>query len=330
MERLQTIDRLDAIRVISEPHRLVILRHLLARPHTISSLGQLLDKHPAWVRHHVKALEDAGVVALVETRTTRNYTEKYYRGTAAAFTISMLLRPDTGAARSLVALVSDDRAIAMLAEAADERSPLAAMVTGSLDGLIGVRQGMADIAGCHLLDADTGEYNVPYVRHIFPDRDVMVVTVSHREQGLIVPAGNPLGLQTMSDVVERGARLARRNRGSGTQLWIDRALATVGAQEGPAAITSSVYNTHGEAAEAVASGAADVALGIASAALQLDLGFVPLFRERYDLVMSDEIYRTEEAARLIDRLHTKRFRDDVGHITGYDSSAMGDEYRVAV
>lgn len=330
MDQLRTIDRLDVVRAVSEPHRHTILRLLLAMPHTISSLGRELDKHPAWIRHHVKVLEDVGLVELVATTTTRNYTEKYYAATGAAFTVSMMVRPDFGDKPSLLALVSHDLAVELLASEADDEGRLTAAVTGSLDGLIGVRQGLADIAGCHLLDAETGQYNVPYARHIFPDRDMVLVTLAHRQQGLIVAPGNPLRLQSVEDVASTMARFVNRNRGSGTRVWIDQALGAAGIADSDVAGYERVVDTHTEAAAEVAAGRADVAVGIGAAAELLGLGFVPLFRERYDLVMSEDVYHTHEAERLLDRLHTKEFKRTVSRIQGYDPAAMGDEYKLAI
>lgn len=328
MQRLEHIDRLEAVRAIADPHRLVLMRLLLARPQTLTSLGAALDRHPAWIRHHVKALEAAGLVRLVEERITRNYTEKYYGATAAAFTVSMLIRPE--APSSLVALVSDDRVVDLLASAEGERDRLIAGVTGSLDGLIGVRQGLADIAGCHLLDADTGQYNIPFARHMFPDRDIMVVTLAHREQGLMVAPGNPLGIHGVADIATQGVRFVNRNRGSGTRVWIDRALSAAGVDPAAVAGYEVSVDTHAAAAARVAAGGADVAIGIAAAAEARGLTFVPLFRERYDLVMPEEIFHAEEVERLLDRVHTATFRRTVSRIRGYDASATGDEYRLAI
>lgn len=330
MDRIERLDRLDVLRAIAEPHRHEVLRRILAAPQTISSLGAAMGKHPAWVRHHVKALEAAGLISLAEERTTRNYTEKIYRANAAAFTVSMLVRPGVADDARVVAMVSDDFAVEALAAAPDERVRIAAAVTGSLDGLMGVRQGLADIAGCHLLDAATGEYNVPYVRHIFPDRDIVVVTVAHREQGLMVGPGNPLRLGSLADVAERGARFVNRNRGSGTRVWIDRALAEAGLT--PERITGfdGVVGTHSAAAGRIARGEADAAVGIAAAAEQHSLDFVPLFRERYDLIMTEEVHGTEEVARLVDRIGGADFRRAVGRLRGYDATATGDERLVGL
>jgi len=203
-------------------------------------------------------------------------------------------------------------------------------VAGSLDCLIGVRQGLADIAGCHLLDAESGQYNLPYARHMFPDRDIAVVTLAHREQGLIVAQGNPLRLRTPEDIAERGARFVNRNRGSGTRLWVDRYLSQARIDGHVITGFEVEVATHSAAAARVASGRADAAIGVRAAADQAGLDFVPLFNERYDLVMSVEVYETDRVTRMLDRLHGQSFRSAVAGISGYDSHATGEEYRVAV
>lgn len=324
------IERLDALRAIADPQRLHLLRLLLNGPMTISMLGGRLGKHPAWVRHHVKVLETAGLVRLAEVRTTRNFTEKFYAATAAAFSVSMSIRADAADRPPLVAMVSHDIAVEMLAADSAARSPLAVLVAGSLDSLIGVRQGLADIAGCHLLDADSGQYNAPYARHIFPDREMVLVTLAHREQGLITAPGNPCRISGVDDLCEGDLRVANRKRGSGTRLWLDRALASRGADVQRIAGYESSLATHTEVAEAVAHGLADVGLGIAAVAERYGLGFVPLFRERYDLVMPADIYEREETHRLLERLNTVAFRNAVSTIPGYGSEGTGDELRLAV
>ncbi len=330
MDRLINVDRPEALKALSDPARVDILRRLMARKETISSLGAALERHPAWIRHHVKVLETAGLVALVEERTTRNYTEKFYRACSPAFTVSMLLRPDHGADRPVVALASHDFAMELLSDDSAPGPGLVTGVAGSLDSLIGVRQGLADIAGCHLLDSQTGEYNVPFARHLFPDRDIVVVTLAHREQGLMVATGNPLGLATPADLAEKEARFVNRNRGSGTRLWLDHHLASSGIDTARISGFDHEVNTHTAAAVEIAAGDADAALGIRAAAERLGLGFVPLFSERYDLVIPEDVYTTEDMERILDRLHGRTFRHAVDNIIGYDAHATGDEYRVAV
>lgn len=330
MHSLKKIDRIDAIRALSDPRRIEILQRLMVHPETISSLGAALDKHPAWVRYHVRALEEAGLVSIVEERVTRNYTEKFYSASAPAYIVGLLIRPELAGARPLVALASSDFAVEMLADEVAKTSGLITGVAGSLDSLIALRQGLADIAGCHLLDVDTGQYNVPYARHLFPDRDIMIVTLAHREQGLIVPSGNPLGLSDIDQVTEGRLRFVNRNPGSGTRLWLDHTLRKKGFTVEAIARLGPEVNTHSEAASLVASGEADVALGVHAAAEKFDLGFIPLFSERYDLVLTKDVYDTDEASRVIDSLHRKSFKRAVAKMAGYDSSEMGDEYRLVV
>lgn len=331
MRTLRNIDHAEGLRAVADPNRMTILRMLMVRKHTISSIGVAMDKHPAWVRHHVKQLESAGLVALVEERTTRNYTEKFYRACAPAYTVSYLIRPEEAEYRPLVALASHDFAMELLA--GDESALGEGIITGiagSLDALIGVRQGLADFAGCHLLDPDTGEYNVPYARHLFPDRDIVVVTLAHREQGLMVAPGNPLKIKRPADLQEGRARFANRNRGSGTRLWLDRHVAHEGINSGAIVGFDREVATHTEAAALVAAGEADASLGIRAAADQADLDFIPLFQERYDLVIPQAVYDTPAATQMLERLHEKSFRTAVNRISGYDARSTGDEYRLAL
>lgn len=328
MQSLKKIDQIDTIRALADPRRIEILQRLMVRPETISSLGMALEKHPAWVRYHVKALVDAGLASMVEERVTRNYTEKYYGATAPAFMIGTMIRPELQGSRPLVALASSDFAIEMLAEEASESTGLITGVAGSLDSLIALRQGLADIAGCHLLDPETGEYNAPFARHMFPDRDVVMITLAHREQGLIVPSGNPLGIKDIAQVASGNYRFVNRNPGSGTRLWLDHTLKHTGLSSEAISQLGPVVDTHGAAAARVAKGEADVALGIHAAAEKYDLDFIPLFSERYDLVMTKDVYDTTAAARVIDSLHHRSFRKAIARMAGYDSSATGEEYRL--
>ena len=330
METLRRVERLDAIRSLTDPTRMNILRRMMLESKTISVLGAELDKHPAWIRHHVKALEEAGLIRLVEQRTTRNYTEKFYRATALAYSISMLVRPAIGEGSPVVALASHDFALDLLEVNEATAGTLAVGIAGSLDALIGVRQGLADIAGCHLLDPETGEYNDGYVRHIFPDRDVVTVTLSEREQGLIVRKGNPLDLRGVADIAERQARFVNRNRGSGTRIWLDRALKAAGISQEAIIGWDNEVHTHSAAAHCVVSGTAEVALGVRAAAEEADLDFMPLFEERYDLVIPEDVYATDKVTRLLEVLNSRSFRRSVRGLPGYHPAHTGDERRFSM
>ena len=153
VDRVGTISEQAQLAALADDHRRAILRRLMCGPSTLSRLGRDFDKHPAWIRHHLKRLEAVGLVEPAGERATRNFTEKFYRACAGAYTINMLIGPDTGEARLVMVLGSDDFALELLASeasAAGTAQVLPAAI-GSLDGLIALRQGLADVAGCHVL-----------------------------------------------------------------------------------------------------------------------------------------------------------------------------------
>jgi putative molybdopterin biosynthesis protein len=331
MQSLGTIQRHDQLGALADEHRLALLRRLMCGPSTLSRLGREFDRHPAWIRHHLKRLEAVGLVEPAGERTTRNYTEKFYRATASAFAVHLLVAPDTGDRKPVMMLGSDDFALQMLTGEVNEDSEgfeIVSSAVGSLDGLIALRQGLADVAGCHLLDAETQDYNTPFLRHLFPDRSVEVITLAHREQGLITLAGSAATLHDIGDLAGTGVRFANRNPGSGTRVWLEARLRSLAIT--PEAILGyeTELRTHADVALAVASGQADVGLGIRAAAEQYGLHFTPLFLERYDVVIPTD--RSEELplAMLRDRLESRGFRAEVGSLSGYDSEQTGHGVRV--
>lgn len=320
--------RNDQIEVIGDATRRALLSRLMAGPATLSQLGASFGKHPAWIRHHVMRLLEAGLVELAEVRQVRNYTEKYYRATASAFEVHLLLTPDTGSGHSITVVGSNDIALDAFAGSVPGLSVVPVSV-GSLDGLIALRQGLADIAACHLFDSRESEYNTPYVRHLFAEGQVVILTLVHREQGVIVAAGNPLGIQSVADIVSTRARLANRNPGSGTRLWLDGELRTLGVDTAGIPGYESSFVTHGAVAEEVAGGRADVSVGIRAAAEGAGLDFVPLAHERFDLVIPRDRLADASIAAFIDELETRRARVMIGALSGYDISHTGDEVRIA-
>lgn len=332
MRALGTIDRHDQLAALSDEHRLAILRRLMCGPSTLSRLGREFDKHPAWIRHHLKRLEAVGLVELAGERTTANYTEKFYRASAGAFTVHLLVAPETGARTPIMVLGSDDFALQILAGDLN-RGPgdfeIVPSAIGSLDGLIALRQGLADVAGCHLFDAPSGDYNAPFLRHLFPDRAVDMVTLAHREQGLMTAPGSALKVADIGDMAGSGLRFVNRNPGSGTRVWLDARLSGLGVA--PQAIEGYDVEvcTHADVALSVASGTADVGLGVRAAADRFGLDFAPLFMERYDLVFAAGRADDEPFARLRERLDSRAFHSEVGKLGGYDSEHTGDGVRLA-
>ncbi len=331
MRPYSTIDSYDRLRAVGEPVRLDILRRLMAAPATLTQLGAVLGKHPAWVRHHVVVLADAGLVEIIEERQVGNYTEKYWAATAGAYGTHLLLVPSTGAEEPMVFVGSDDLALSALAEEVGEAQvALTTVPVGSLQGLVALREGTADVAGCHLLDVESDEYNLPYVRRFFPDRAVQVVTLVEREQGLVVAKGNPLGLRGIDDVASSGARFVNRIGGSGTRLWLDRRMSSSGLPREALLGYDTEVRTHAAVAGLVADGHADAGLAIRAAAEAAGLEFVPLFSERYDIVF--DAARAEEPGFrvLLDTLCSERFARRASGLGGYDVNLTGHAERVAV
>jgi putative molybdopterin biosynthesis protein len=139
-------------------------------------------------------LEAAGFVELVNTRQVRGFTEKYYRATAQAYWLNLVLMPEAPQQGRLVIFGSHDPALEMLAGwmKSDPTTPdMVAVPVGSLDGLIALRQGFSQIAGCHLFDPVGGEYNTSYVRHFFPDQPMHVMTMASPPAGIDRPTREP-------------------------------------------------------------------------------------------------------------------------------------------
>ncbi len=179
----------------------------------------------------------------------------------------------------------------------------------------------AHLSGTHLLDPETGDYNVAYIRRTLGDKPVRIVTFAHREQGLMVAPGNPLHVESLDDLPR--LRYVNRQPGAGTRVLLDYELAQRGID--PAAVNGYEREeyTHLAVAAAVASGSADAGMGIRSAALALNLDFIPVARERYDLVIPAEFVDLPMIRHVLALLADDEFRAAVAAQPGYDVTAMG-------
>ena len=197
-----------------------------------------------------------------------------------------LLRDLDAVERTIVAIGSHDPVLDLAASLLRARDPLQTLVSGpvgSLSGLVALRDGLCHLSGCHLLDPDSGEYTLPWIERVLPGQAVEVVRLVHREQGLIVAAGNPLGVEGLADLPR--LRYVNRQRGAGTRVLLDHELEPVGIE--PASVDGYEREepTHLAVAAAVAAGRADTGLGVMAAARAFGLDFVPVAREPFDLVM---------------------------------------------
>ena len=237
-----------------------------------------------------------------------------------------LYRPQRTVERTIVAIGSHDMTLDLATQYLAERAPgvrLSSANVGSLGGLFALKRGEAHLAGSHLLNPETGEYNISYIQQFLPDLDVVLVTLVGREQGFIVPPDNPAGLTEWDDLWRTDLRIVNRQRGAGTRFLLDYQLNRLGISPESLGGYEKQEFTHLAVAAAVASGAADFGLGIRAAADALGLDFVPLMSERYDLVIPSEHYDSHLLRPLLLLLHDADFRVAVNQMPGYDASRMG-------
>jgi len=236
-----------------------------------------------------------------------------------------LYRSPSAIEQTIFAIGSHDMTLDVMAQflAARHRRLTSANV-GSLGGLVALRRGETHLAGAHLLDVESGEYNLPYIREYLPDVPVRVVALVGREQGLLVARGNPKGIHTLGDLTNPEVRFVNRQRGAGTRILLDYQLNKLGIPAESIPGYSQEEYTHLTVAAAVASGRADCGLAIAAAAQALELDFIPLFKERYDLVIPLEYADSVLLAPLMDLLADTEFRKLVAALPGYDLTPMGE------
>lgn len=180
-----------------------------------------------------------------------------------------------------------------------------------------------------MFDVEADDYNAPYLRHLFPDRAVDMVTLAHREQGLMTVPGSHKRVREITDLSSGDVRFANRNPGSGTRVWLDARLRTLSIPTDAIDGYDIELRTHSDVALAVSSGHADAGLEIRAAADLFGLEFTPLFMERYDLVFAAERAEDEPFARLRTRLDSRAFQSEVRHLGGYNTDHTGDGTRLA-
>jgi putative molybdopterin biosynthesis protein len=195
---------------------------------------------------------------------------------------------------------------------------------GSLGGLLALRRREAHLAGCHLLDPASGEYNLPYIQKHLPDLPVTVLKFVDRMQGLIVAHGNPKAIAGLADLERSDLRFVNRQRGAGTRVLLDYELDRLGISTAAISGYDDEQFTHLTVAAAIAAGRADCGLGVQAAADALGLDFIPLVTERYDLVFPTEHYRSDKLASLLEVVRSGPFADEVKLIPGYSTEGMGE------
>jgi putative molybdopterin biosynthesis protein len=232
---------------------------------------------------------------------------------------------------SVVVIGSHDLALDFLANwvrREDSSLNLSSNHVGSLEGIVALKKGYAHMAGSHLLDPATGEYNIPYIHKYLSGVGVKVIHLAYRQQGFILPQGNPQGIRALSDLARDNIRFINRQRGSGTRVLLDYLLEREGIDTARIKGYGEEEITHLGVAVAIESGRADVGLGIYGAAKALGLDFVPLEQEQYDLIIPQAFFDDPPVQKVIGVLRSEEFRAQIEALGGYDPSRMGEEVAV--
>lgn len=232
--------------------------------------------------------------------------------------------------RTIVAIGSHDLVIDLAATALRSADPTLTLVStnvGSLGGLVALRDGLCHLAGSHLLHPATGEYTLPYLDEMMGDRQLAVIRLVHRDQGLLVLPGNPLGIRGLSDLAGGDLTYVNRQRGAGTRMLLDGELRRLEIDPSKISGYAREEPTHLAVAATIAAGRADCGMGILAAARAFGLDFVPVGREPYDLVVDANSLEDPLLMPLWRLLDSPDFHTSVETLGGYDTKETGRRIR---
>jgi molybdate-binding protein/DNA-binding XRE family transcriptional regulator len=194
----------------------------------------------------------------------------------------------------------------------------------SMAALHSLCRGEAHIAGMHLYDSQTGEYNVPFVREVLAGKEAVLITLGVWEEGLMIPSGNPRGIRTVSDLVQTGATIINREIGSGSRLLLEQTLQQEQVPFSSVLGFDHIVKSHQDVAQTVASGFADAGISTASVAATFGLGFIPLHQSRYDLVILKKYLEEAPVQQLLSTLGHRLIHSQMEVLGGYDTSKIGE------
>ena len=267
----------------------------------------------------------AGVITSLVRADGLAHIPRFHEGVDRGGKLSVsLYQPLSAIERTLMIMGSHDPMLDLLATRLRLRSAAARSVSvnvGSIGGLVALRRGEAHVAGCHLFDPESASYNAPYLERYLRDEPVALVTFAQREQGLILPAGNPLDIKGIADL--RRARYINRQRGAGTRVLFDYLLQQH--DIAPAEIPGYAHEevTHLAVAAAVADGIGDCGMGLRSAAEAMGLDFIGLTWERFDLAIPRRHLQSAPVQALLETLNDADFKRELGAQSGYRSDETG-------
>ncbi len=237
-----------------------------------------------------------------------------------------LLKPLPAIRNTIVIVGSHDNTLDVLADqlrAGDGALTLSSSHVGSMGGLMAVKRGVCHLAGAHLLDTETGGYNLSYIKRFLPGTPVRLVNLVMRDQGLIIPKGNPKDIKGIEDLGRADIVFMNRQGGSGTRILLDYRLGQIGLSPEQINGYASEEFTHMNVAVAVLSGTADAGLGIYAAAKALNLDFIPVVTEQYDLIIPQVYYESTNIQVLLETINTAAFKTRVEALGGYSTVKTG-------
>ena len=273
----------------------------------------------------------AGVIASLAQADGLAHIPRFHEGLDRGARLKVALyRPLKVIQQTIMMMGSHDPMLDLLATWLRLRSPehrLVSVNVGSIGGLIALRRGEAHLAGIHLFDPESGSYNVPYLKRFLGNQPVHLFTFAHREQGLMAPAGNPQGIRSIRDI--RGLRYVNRQRGAGTRVLFDDLLAQH--EMSPQTIIGYDHEevTHLAVAAAIADGIGDCGLGLQRAAEAMELDFISITKERFDLVIPERFLELDSIKSLLAVLQDSDFKSELGKQSGYHSEETGQAVSLA-
>ena len=238
-----------------------------------------------------------------------------------------LLKPLTTVNHSIVIVGSHDNTLDILADrikVEHNHLNISSSHVGSMGGLMAVKRGACHLAGSHLLDTEDGTYNVSYVKKYLPEIDVRLVNLVYRDQGLIVGRGNPKSIKGIEDLARGDISFINRQQGSGTRILFDYRLNRIGINSEDIIGYQHEEFTHMAVAVAVLSGTVDTGLGIYAAAKALDLEFIPVVTEQYDLIIPQTHFESENIQLLLETINSHEFKRRAEGLGGYSTEKTGE------
>jgi putative molybdopterin biosynthesis protein len=238
----------------------------------------------------------------------------------------MLLKDRNKIKKDLLLIGSHDLSLDLIKNEIKKRNykfDLKLQTVGSMAGLTALRRNESDLAGAHLLDPESGEYNISYLKRFFKGQKLLLVNLVYREQGLYLKKGNPKNIKSIKDLTKSNINYINRQRGAGTRVLFDFLLKENNIKAEEISGYQKEEYTHIAAAAAVGRGSADAALGIRAAAEVMDVDFLPLAEEKYDLIIKENRLDDPRINKLIELINQAEIKTEIEKLGGYNCQETG-------